>query len=1493
MKKILMLFIVALVFSSMLFSCKGEDKGTADSSENAENSGNQNGGNANEGTDEEGVGVAIIMPDSTDSELVDSFYVFYYNIADKLGKAPALIGAASPEHPREIIFGRTERAVSVEAYRRLERMEREDEDALEGNPRMLVYSDGSSVAIAYDESEDEVGAILAIRRFNEKFADRFLELGSGTLHTEVLILDDYYQAIDDKDIEASWAALAKEIGGELGEKTVEALKEMYALYSDDLISWFANLYDPAIGGYYYSNSARNTDGYLPDAESTEQALRFINSSGMLNGYFANYAEALPEEIGKQLVEFIYNLQDPNGYFYHPQWSKAAVDNRVSRRSRDLGHCVTILSAYGVTPKYKTPTGVGGDEFEPVSYVSLTERLRSSSVSAVSKLLAVADSQTAVDPKLKDEKSFREYLDSLDVQNNSYSAGNTLTAFYSEIAYRDSVLKEEGKDYSLVDIMIEHLNSKQFEHNGLWHNETNYYAVNGLMKISGVYSKAGVPIPNSEKATRAAMNAITTDEEAGAVTDIYNTWYAVNRMFNIMSEYEGETGKARVAEMRAELLAKAPEAIRTTAKKLSAFKKNDGSFSYTPSYSSQNSQGMPVAVPKTNEGDVNATIICSSDILVYLYGALGLSSHKVPIYTYNDWRNYRDIISSLGPVIKDVELPIYEPIIFDEDVVTDEPNVEYLSVSARSKTNGGGIAIIPDMRVGYSGNVLKVTSVAGTSDSVDIESPNLSHAFSCFAFEGDFCLVSSDTEFPVRISVGECYIISLKISGGHIRLVQSTSGTSSKSQETILCDGPALGEWFSLKVEYYKGDHDSVRIKFYFDGNLNDGKKLELVAVTDGYCDEDGTRFVEGYGNPANQYQSTNLWFMKGYNIVMLMDNLTSYKSNDTYKKYTDTKKPLKINVDAPIPEAGEDASGSPEYTNTYYNLADIVGSRYDYSQKLSKDYIYNKKYDSEADRSTTSIPTATTVSGGKLNVSNLSNWSALAIANLSDNKTGVAGAKYVFDTTFVWKGGSQTAGTGAAAYIGPMGTHKAVDNSYMPVYTDITFSETDTSNISIGGAKLEKGKAYNIRIEYVVGESIHVFVDNIEAYGGFVAKGANADETTFEAFGFYMRKNFVDAFEFTLDNTFVGVVYPDSEGKWPIAPDDPNAPPADAGLPDDLETIYANTEYQGTRYDFSNVTDYTTDKIYNKTADEGVVASDIAKVIDGKLSVDNMGLTWQGLAFKNLGDTKGGDGYTYVFEADFRWISGHQSTAQLASGAAFVGFLGDHASVDNNYMSAWGYMKFIEGESNKMTIGNAEINRGTTYNLRFEYTVGMGIKMYVNGVLADFGKSSVGSKSDSSTYDAFGIYVRKSIAPDFEFTLDNVYMNVFGPDETIPDTSPKPEPEKVPGDAFLLDAPDGISVTLDSSLKAKAITLTATSENYEFPINVRVVVPNTWQTVKVTQGDSDKEIAASEKDGVWCVDVQVVPGSETVILSNAAESDIPEIEGAPDSGDISNDWTEN
>ena len=68
-----------------------------------------------------------------------------------------------------------------------------------------------------------------------------------------------------------------------GKATADAVRDFTGIYTDGIYKWLAGLWDGEIGGFYYSNSARDTDGYLPDIESTAQAIgvRLVLSSQLL------------------------------------------------------------------------------------------------------------------------------------------------------------------------------------------------------------------------------------------------------------------------------------------------------------------------------------------------------------------------------------------------------------------------------------------------------------------------------------------------------------------------------------------------------------------------------------------------------------------------------------------------------------------------------------------------------------------------------------------------------------------------------------------------------------------------------------------------------------------------------------------------------------------------------------------------------------------------------------------------------------------------------------------------------------------------------------------------------------------------------------------------------------------------------------------------------------------------------------------------------------
>ena len=117
--------------------------------------------------------------------------------------------------------------------------------------------------------------------------------------------------------EKYYKALADKVGGEQGKRIAEAIRDMYTLYKPEMIDWFAELYDPTVGGYYYSNGAKDNEkiGYQgvcydlrPDTESTEQALRFIKTSGLLGDSTLNEKQ---KEIFEKFNDCFYELADIN------------------------------------------------------------------------------------------------------------------------------------------------------------------------------------------------------------------------------------------------------------------------------------------------------------------------------------------------------------------------------------------------------------------------------------------------------------------------------------------------------------------------------------------------------------------------------------------------------------------------------------------------------------------------------------------------------------------------------------------------------------------------------------------------------------------------------------------------------------------------------------------------------------------------------------------------------------------------------------------------------------------------------------------------------------------------------------------------------------------------------------------------------------------------------------------------------------------------------
>ena len=450
--------------------------------------------------------------------------------------------------------------------------------------------------------------------------------------------------------EEYWKRLEEKIGGEAGRKLCEGMRELYSLYDSELIDWFAGLYDPKVGGYYYSNCGRDNEKIFykdmlcdlkPDLESTAQALRFITQSGLSGIPFrSELSRALPDWMKEQIVRYVKGCQHENGFFYNPQWPTEFTDIKLSRRARDTANSVSVLYQLGSAPTYDTPTGEKGNYLD----VDGNPVARPSAKAENGGTEEKAKSTVEIPPHLKNRETLLHYLNTeLDIKHGAYSAGNTLTAQMRQIMYRDEVLKAEGADYSLVDMLMNWLDENQNPENGLWHDKANYYGVNGLMKITGCYGKVGRLLPNADKAVKAALDAICTDEQPDAVTSIYNSWFAVERVKRHLRTYGGEEGNRIADKILEDLYKNAKDWLIKTRDKFEVFKKPYGSFSYTPKASSARSQGCPVAYQGMWEGDVNATIIASSELLYYIYAALELVDYAVPMFGPEHMKYYISLL----------------------------------------------------------------------------------------------------------------------------------------------------------------------------------------------------------------------------------------------------------------------------------------------------------------------------------------------------------------------------------------------------------------------------------------------------------------------------------------------------------------------------------------------------------------------------------------------------------------------------------------------------------------------------------------------------------------------------------------------------------------------------------------------------------------------------------------------------------------------------------
>ncbi len=218
-------------------------------------------------------------------------------------------------------------------------------------------------------------------------------------------------------------------------------------------------------------------------------------------------------------------------------------------------------------------------------------------------------------------SFGHHFTSMGAQVRSAGLGTPLVMYFRDIqenvqaSLRDKAqaayIEEYGKDAWDALCTEEQTAIRKAAENGIWEEEVTYGTISGLLKISGIPGAHGYEFLYAEAAIGSALKcALFTVENfvstGQAIVSIYNPFNAMNGIMNNVNNYG--TDKEVQTRARALIRSHAEELIVNTMGKLEGYLMPDGGYSYNYSGYCANSQGQPVAIEGSREGDVNGTAL---------------------------------------------------------------------------------------------------------------------------------------------------------------------------------------------------------------------------------------------------------------------------------------------------------------------------------------------------------------------------------------------------------------------------------------------------------------------------------------------------------------------------------------------------------------------------------------------------------------------------------------------------------------------------------------------------------------------------------------------------------------------------------------------------------------------------------------------------------------------------------------------------------------------
>ena len=907
MKKTVFLFLLISLSILLLSSCGAREKQTTPAETTSPP--------PEEITVFDGSGsLVLVLPKNGGSDVRAEAMNLRSLISVAVGTAPTMSVDSTEPTGREIAFGNTARPISAAAAERIASYVGDTETGA-----YVIYESGGSLAIV-GNCDDALH--FAVKHFGETYLTAgVLTVPKGLADVGTFSLTEYYEYLEEQQRLAEEERRQKEaeafqnrfdaIEQSAGKELADAFRELFDFYGTDTILWLAGLWEPEIGGFYYANSARDYEGFLPDLESTYQAIGLLRSTGAFVRYENDPAKALPSGMIQKIVNFTKALEDPDGYFYHPQWGKSIGS---SRRGRDLSWGIAILNWFGEKPPYPTALDrLSGTtlEMRHVLRTYLAETAESASEPTPKK------DTSGLPEYLQSEAAFIAYLDTLNIKKDSHSTGHTLSS-----------IKNQIQAAGLIDVCCDYLDRIQEEvqqeliaagkqPNGLWQTEVNYTSLSGLFKIGAIYNDANRPMRYAAEMVDSALEAAMLDTDPSIIIYVYNPLAALNTVIaNMKAVNASAPGTYDLdALVYAKSRAIGVELIEKTIEKLSLFQKPDGSFSYNQKSSAPYTQGTPVSLGY-DEGDVNATALALNGLCGSLFSSLGVT--RVPTYYSAHYEAFLEIIEAAKAPVK-------------KGLINEKPE-DFESETALRVLDGNGCTSIVTDPKNADNHALETVSSKGKGDGFTFSNLSGPVGHRCYRFESRFNLLeSTGAAYAFQIRFGQSssvYMITFTVRDGRV-CIDDNATTANSEKVTDLGISVPLGEWFTLAVEYYPAkDPADARFKIYLNG--------ECRAISSNFY---GSQNVGA--SIADGFYDVYVYAMKNAAVRLLLDDMSVTSFED--KTFDDSDLVTGgVNVEPTDPDAGrsvtypmdEKGEGYTENLGRPNTRAEIVSDPADPSNRV-------------------------------------------------------------------------------------------------------------------------------------------------------------------------------------------------------------------------------------------------------------------------------------------------------------------------------------------------------------------------------------------------------------------------------------------------------------------------------------------------------------------------------------------------------------------------------